>query len=71
MRTGGLAAVVGGFRGRDSARLRVGAWPRRGDALGGGAGRGRARGLRDGRRERAGSPLSAAILATAEAGGFP
>lgn len=48
-----------------------GAWPWRGDALGGGAGRGHARGLRDRRREGAGLPLSAAILATAEAGGFP
>lgn len=61
----------GSQRGRVPARLRVGAWPGRGDALGGGAGRGRARGLRDRRREGAGLPLSAAILATAEAGGFP
>lgn len=56
----------GGVRGRAE-----GAWLGRGDALGGGAGRGRARGLRDRLGEGVGLPLSAAILATAEAGGFP
>lgn len=67
---GGVGEGPGGVARRDKARLRVGAWPGRGDALGGGAGRGRARGLRDRRREAAGLPLSAAILVTAEAGGF-
>lgn len=56
----------GGVRGRAQ-----GAWLRRGDAQGGGAGRGHARGLRDRLGEGVGLPLSAAILATAEAGGFP
>lgn len=57
---------LGGVKGRAQ-----GAWLRRGVALGGGAGRGHARGLRDRLGEGVGLPLSAAILATAEAGGFP